>query len=390
MADLAGEAEPVEPAGGEHDRVEPALAALAQPRVDVPAQRLDRQLRLEREQLCAPPHRRGADPHPGPQLGGAAERVAGILARQVRADGETVGVRRGHVLRRVHGGVDPAVEQRLLELLDEDAALTDLAERAAPVAVAGGRDRDERDLAPRAAELVGRERRLRQREPAAARADADEHQRRRVVEAEQVPQRLGVAAAVRAGRGLLQAHGRQVQQLVDDPSGDRLDLGLLGLRQPEPRPRARELGGANLLGPRPQRGDRRHDVAGRLPLAEALGLRGDDRLRPGGLAAAAGEPGGDDRLEVVDVVEEAVVELVDRRVEVARNGEVDQEQRPALAAAQRRLDLGRGRASGRTSPSPRRARRRRRAARRPARAGSPRRRSAPRAPAPRSSERLAT
>ena len=42
------------------------------------------------------------------------------------------------------------VEQRLLELLHEDAARADLAERLRPVAVAGGRDRHERDLDPRA------------------------------------------------------------------------------------------------------------------------------------------------------------------------------------------------------------------------------------------------
>src|SRR5207244_295029 len=56
--DLAREPEPVEPARREHDRVEPALAALAEPRVDVPAQRLDRERRLEREELSAPAHRR--------------------------------------------------------------------------------------------------------------------------------------------------------------------------------------------------------------------------------------------------------------------------------------------------------------------------------------------
>ena len=45
-------------------------------------------------------------------------------------DREPRRVRRGHVLRGVDGDVDPPGEQRLLELLDEDAALTDLAERA--------------------------------------------------------------------------------------------------------------------------------------------------------------------------------------------------------------------------------------------------------------------
>ena len=44
-ADLGAEPEPVEPTRRQHDRVEAALAALAQPRVDVPAQRLDRERR---------------------------------------------------------------------------------------------------------------------------------------------------------------------------------------------------------------------------------------------------------------------------------------------------------------------------------------------------------
>ena len=54
MSDLGVQAEAVETTGGQHDRVEAALAALAQPRVDVAAQRLDRERRLEREQLRAP------------------------------------------------------------------------------------------------------------------------------------------------------------------------------------------------------------------------------------------------------------------------------------------------------------------------------------------------
>ena len=71
QADLVREPEPVEAAGREHDRVEPALARLAQARVDVAAQRLDRERRLEREQLRAAAHRRGADAHAGPDRVGA-------------------------------------------------------------------------------------------------------------------------------------------------------------------------------------------------------------------------------------------------------------------------------------------------------------------------------
>ena len=64
---------------------------------------------------------------PGRSAVGAAERVARVLPREVRADGEAGRVRRGHVLRRMDRGVDPPLEQRLLELLDEHAALADLA-----------------------------------------------------------------------------------------------------------------------------------------------------------------------------------------------------------------------------------------------------------------------
>src|SRR4249920_4037385 len=65
VADLAPEAEPIEAAGREHDRVQAALPTLAKPRVDVPAERLDRERRLQREQQRSAPDRRGADPHPG-------------------------------------------------------------------------------------------------------------------------------------------------------------------------------------------------------------------------------------------------------------------------------------------------------------------------------------
>ena len=169
------EPEPVEAARREHDRVEAALASFPQARVDVAAQRLDRERRIEGEQLRLPPYRSSADPHPGPKLRRAAKRVPGIFTPEKRADRETVGIRGGQVLRGVNRDVDPPVEQRLLELLDEDAARADLAERTRTVAVAGGRDRDERKLD------AGRSQRregalgLGEREPTAATADADEH-----------------------------------------------------------------------------------------------------------------------------------------------------------------------------------------------------------------------
>ena len=57
------------------------------------------------------------------------------------------------------------------------------------------------------------------------------------------------------------------------------------------------------------------------------------------------------RAEVVDVVEVDVVELVDRGVDVARHGDVDHEDRPALRArAQRRRDAAGASSSGASPP----------------------------------------
>src|SRR5262249_12686574 len=101
--DLGVEAEAVETACRKHDRIQPALVAFPQTRVDVAAKRLDGKLRLEREQLGAPSSRGRADAHPRPKPARTAERVARVLAREIRADNETVGVLRRHVLRRVDG-----------------------------------------------------------------------------------------------------------------------------------------------------------------------------------------------------------------------------------------------------------------------------------------------
>src|SRR3954471_16362354 len=146
MTDLGSEPEPVETASREHDRIEPALPALAQTRLDVTAKWLDRERRLDCEELCAPADRCRTDPQPGPKPRHAAQRVAGILALEVRTDGQALRVGRGHVLRGMHRDVDASVEECLFEFLDEDAARTDLPERAPAITIARGRDRHKRDL----------------------------------------------------------------------------------------------------------------------------------------------------------------------------------------------------------------------------------------------------
>src|SRR5205085_7446609 len=174
-SDLAVETETVEPAGGEDEGVEPALLRLAQASLDIAAQRLDRERRLEGEQLRLPSDGGGADEHAGPNRVSSDESIARVVPREVRAHRESLGVRGGHVLRRVDGDVDPAGEQCLLDLLDEDAAGADLPEGTRAVAVAGGGDRDEGDLVPAATENRSCELRLREGEPRPARPDANEH-----------------------------------------------------------------------------------------------------------------------------------------------------------------------------------------------------------------------
>src|SRR5919108_352460 len=100
-----------------------------------------------------------------------------------------------------------------------------------------------------------------------------------------------------------------------------------------------ELGRPDPLRPPRKRRDRRHALERGLPLTESLRLGRDDRLGPLRLAPPAGERLRDDRLEVVEVVEVAAVEVGDLGIEVARNGEVDEEDRPAAPAAQGRFDV---------------------------------------------------
>ena len=63
-ADPIGESQAVEAAGGEDERVEPSLGRLAKSRVDVASERLDRDGRLQREQLGPTTDRRRPDAHP--------------------------------------------------------------------------------------------------------------------------------------------------------------------------------------------------------------------------------------------------------------------------------------------------------------------------------------
>ena len=238
--------------------------------------RLDRERRLEREQLSTATHGGGADAHLGSDGLGAAECVSWILARRVGADDQAVGVGRGHVLRRVDRDVDSPVEQRFLEFFHEHAALADLAERFRPVAVAGRGDRDERDLDSLPAEPVAGQLGLSQREPATAASDsylnarpprgrrgAGRHRRSRSPRWQRPP------SGARSGHA--GACSRSASSAIR-PSAARSRRG----RRAVPRPwRARPSGS---LGALAERRDRRDDIERGLPVTEPLGLVRDHRL----------------------------------------------------------------------------------------------------------------
>src|SRR5918996_21985 len=80
-------------------------------------------------------------------------------------------------------------------------------------------------------------------------------------------------------------------------------------------------------------------IASTAPRSATLRLVGDERFRRLGLFASTREGLGNDRLQVVDVIQVAALQLSDLRIEIARHCEVDQEQRPTAPIALRPLDL---------------------------------------------------
>jgi hypothetical protein len=282
MPDLVSEPEPLEPARGEDDRVEAAFAAFAEAGVDVAAKRLDREGRLQCEKLRSAADRRCPNAHARADRGCAAECVARVVALEIGGHAQPLRVARRHVLGRVDGDVDTTIEQRFLQLLDEDAASSDLAERLRPVAVAGRRDRHERDLQARPPQPLRCQLGLSEREPTAARADANQHGRvsapgpsgrsgaaagsartpsapgggavarsgqpssALVLETEEVTHRVSIEHAIGRGGRLFHPDGWQMQELVEDRRRDRFGRAALRLGQLRPA----ELGVADLLGAR--------------------------------------------------------------------------------------------------------------------------------------------
>ena len=73
------------------------------------------------------------------------QRVARVGALGHRRDTESRGEQRRQVFHRMHREIDPALDERLLQLLDEEALTADLGERRRGHAVAAGADGNDLD-----------------------------------------------------------------------------------------------------------------------------------------------------------------------------------------------------------------------------------------------------
>ena len=144
-------------------RLSPAMASNVAPRRPPPTLRsrvatLPRsgttlQVRPALQQLRLAAQRRGADDAALRQLGKRSapardQRVARILARQRRGEDDRLRQPRRQVLDRMHRQIDPPVQQRLVDLLGEQALAADLGQRPVEDPVAGGLDDDHLDRRP--------------------------------------------------------------------------------------------------------------------------------------------------------------------------------------------------------------------------------------------------
>ena len=145
--------QPVQAGHGEEGRVGHPVAQLAHPGLHVAAELHQLQVGAAMRQLRPAAQRRGADRRAlGQRVEAAAvegdEGVAHVLARQVDAQHQPLGLARRHVLHRMHRQVDAARQQALLDLAGEEALAPDLLEGAVEHAVAGGLDDDDLEGVP--------------------------------------------------------------------------------------------------------------------------------------------------------------------------------------------------------------------------------------------------
>ncbi len=147
-ADALAQPQALESGGGEHDGVGFAGVQLGQPGVDVAAQQPDLQVGPAVLELGLAAQAGGADPGAAGQVveAGVAVRdqgVAGVLPLGKGGERQAGRLGGGHVLQRVDGAVDLAVQQGGLDLLGEQGLAPDLQQPPVLDAVAGGGDEDQ-------------------------------------------------------------------------------------------------------------------------------------------------------------------------------------------------------------------------------------------------------
>jgi hypothetical protein len=126
--------------------------------------------------------------------------------------------------------------------------------------------------------------------------------------------------------GLLEGLHGWMEELVDEAAGKGFNGGkLLWRESAEAGLNAAEFGLADFFSLALEGDDGRGDVDGALILVEALDFAGDEGFSVRGFAAALGKVGGGDGLKVVDVVDEDAFELAHFGVNVAGDGDVDEE-----------------------------------------------------------------
>ena len=136
-----------------------------------------------------------------------------------------------------------------------------------------------------------------------------------------------------------------VEELGGEGSGEGFEGGLLGGGEGcagggEARGGAFQFGLADGFSGLLQGDDGGDGVAGLLALKVELDLAADDGFGGGGLATAVGEVGGGDLLEVVNVVDEAALDLVHEGIDIARDGDVDEEDGAVAAEFHEALAVG--------------------------------------------------
>ncbi len=150
----------LQPGGGKHEQIVLARIQFAQASIEIPAHVFKRGVWEPRAQLRDAPDAPGPDapgqgsgsvfqasPEEGSRTisGRHHERIPRILALEHGAHLEAIGQHGRHVFAAVHREVDLAAQERVLDLLDEEALAPDFGER--PLLQAIARRLDDHDVA---------------------------------------------------------------------------------------------------------------------------------------------------------------------------------------------------------------------------------------------------